>query len=130
MGRARIMEDAFPPVEGACAYCHGPLPKRRRRWCSDACWKKACIESNYGIWQHHLAELRGFKCEDCGCSLPKEWWKKDGAYHIHHIVRFADGGTHALDNLLVLCRGCHKAEHASRKVKEAKLQGEMFGGLE
>ena len=71
------------------------------------------IETNSGGWQHSLARMRGFVCEKCGKKLNPNWREKD--YDIHHIIPFAKGGTHALDNLIVLCRVCHKTEHASKK---------------
>ena len=104
---------AFPSQgKGFCRYCTGPLPRGRSSWCSDQCHELACIETNYGPWQWYLARIRGFICEKCGKNLNKYWGNKD--YDIHHIIRFADGGTHKLDNLLVLCKECHKKEHAAK----------------
>lgn len=36
-------------------------------------------------------------CADCGAK----------ATEIHHIKPIAQGGTHAWDNLMPLCKGCH-----------------------
>ena len=50
----------------------------------------------YMLSQRHI---RDGKCEYCG---------KMGFLHLHHIKPTRYGGTHAEDNLCVLCAGCHK----------------------
>lgn len=35
--------------------------------------------------------------------------------HFHHIMHYADGGTHEPYNLMVLCASCHAEEHEGEK---------------
>ena len=44
----------------------------------------------------------GHRCRKCG---------RAGRLEVHHQVPCSDGGTHDLDNLVTLCRGCHIALH-------------------
>jgi 5-methylcytosine-specific restriction endonuclease McrA len=46
----------------------------------------------------------GFKC----CRCPVRQIKGDGNLHVHHI---GDPTSHAMSNLITLCRKCHRAEH-------------------
>ncbi|MEO6884101.1 MAG: HNH endonuclease signature motif containing protein [Bacteroidia bacterium] len=41
------------------------------------------------------------QCQRCGKN------EKINTCHIHHIIRRANDGNHALENLVVLCRSCH-----------------------
>ena len=48
-------------------------------------------------------------CEEClkaGRLVPVE--------QVHHIRPLAEGGTHARDNLISLCKSCHARIHAER----------------
>lgn len=46
-----------------------------------------------------LLKRAGNRCEDCGTD--------EGPFHAHHIVPQALGGSHALENLKLLCEDCH-----------------------
>lgn len=48
--------------------------------------------------KEQVLERDGHACVWCGST---EWLEVD------HIVRYADGGTHDLDNLRTLCHDCH-----------------------
>lgn len=50
-------------------------------------------------------------CFRCGLS------EKIDTCHIHHIVRRAHGGNHALDNLVTLCKSCHVLMDGHDKMK-------------
>ncbi|MCG1009238.1 HNH endonuclease [Salinicoccus sp. ID82-1] len=41
--------------------------------------------------------------------------KSKNNLHFHHIVRFADGGEHSVDNLILLCHECHAEEHKGER---------------
>lgn len=36
--------------------------------------------------------------------------------HIHHIVKYSDGGLHVVENLMLLCAGCHAKAHKKDSV--------------
>jgi len=46
---------------------------------------------------------RGGGCQKCG---------RQDNINIHHIVAVSDGGNDEVDNLAVLCGGCHKEWHS------------------
>ena len=122
--RTILLGVAFPPTPGVCAYCGKPIKHKVGRWCCDKCRSLAYIEANYGHWQYDLAEMRGFKCEKCGKELTRRISPKD--YDIHHIIPWAAGGTHKLDNLRVLCRDCHKDIHAAKPKIDEVQQEKLF----
>lgn len=41
----------------------------------------------------------GRKCQECGCTEEPQ---------VDHIVPFAEGGSHDMENLQVLCRQCNR----------------------
>ena len=57
------------------------------------------------VWNRiraRVLEEGGYRCRKCG---------KAGVLEVDHILPLRDGGTHALENLQVLCRGCHIRKH-------------------
>lgn len=100
-----------------CAQCQKPLPKGRRKYCSDECsydyWKY-----HYGILWWNVAkgialERAGRKCEVCGAGM------MDVNLEVHHIEKLDRGEDYhnspknQQDNLRVLCRQCHEEMHHS-----------------
>lgn len=67
---------------------------RRRR-------RKYPETAEYIANRKHLSETVPF-CTNCGATERLE---------VHHIVPAEVGGTHALDNLQILCFKCHRTEH-------------------
>lgn len=49
-----------------------------------------------------------FTCQHCGA---KGGTQGDTELHAHHIVPKSRGGSHHLNNLVTVCRDCHKAIH-------------------
>ena len=83
------------------------MPKKPKRPCSyPGCpkltargWK--CIPDSY-VQQHPLCEV----CQKDGRLVATE--------EVHHKVPLSEGGTHARDNLIALCKSCHARIHAER----------------
>lgn len=69
-----------------------------------------------------VRERDNFKCQICG---------KDTNLHVHHIIPRRKGGSHDLENLILLCSSCHMAietgdsDHAIRKCTKNALK---YGG--
>lgn len=68
------------------------------------------------------------KCTDCGNSktdYPPGWHRTSvdglkktfllGGLEIHHIVSVSLGGTNKTENLILLCKECHKIRHGKKK---------------
>ena len=69
----------------------------RRRY--GRAWKR--IRDSY-VQTHPFCEI----CFEKGILVPVE--------EVHHKVPLAEGGTHARDNLISLCKSCHARIHAER----------------
>lgn len=63
-----------------------------------------------------LVRKRGGCCEECGGTI---------AVELHHVIRVADGGTFAEDNLRLLCWPCHQKAHGNEP-SEKGLQFHNF----
>lgn len=72
-------------------------PAVRRRY--GRAWSR--IRASY-VKEHPFCE----KCFERGIIVPVE--------EVHHIVPLSEGGTHARDNLISLCKSCHSRIHAER----------------
>lgn len=72
-------------------------PAVRRRY--GRAWKR--IRDRYAE-AHPLCEL----CQQNGKLTPTE--------EIHHKLPLSEGGTHATENLIALCKSCHAKLHAER----------------
>src|SRR4051812_2924536 len=86
-----------------CRYCKGEFePKCSTQFfCSPKC--RAAIRG--GNWKSQRAaalKRDSEECQECHTS---------GQLDVHHILPLYLGGTHALDNLISLCRTHHKEKH-------------------
>ena len=99
-------------TEKACLYCGGPLPKGRRKYCSDQCSASYWQENILPLWWGNAAAtaLRRTdgRCEECGSPEHLE---------VHHLVHLARGELrhnspkNVQSNLIVLCRPHHTQIH-------------------
>ena len=76
-------------------YNRDPATKRRY----GRAWKR--IRDKY-VSDHPL-------CEQC---LKQE--RLVATEEVHHLLPLSEGGTHARDNLIALCKSCHARIHAQR----------------
>lgn len=115
-----------------CLYCSKPLPKGRRKYCSDECSNKYFLEFIAPLWWNNAVKMAlkraKSRCEKCGIQshLAK--------LEVHHKRKLEPGELrhnspkNNQDNLLVLCKTCHEMEHhiKYRNQQEAiRLQGEL-----
>lgn len=113
--------------EGICEWCGRPIENRRRKsCCSEACTEqflRATSPVMYvntgsaGGYRNHMFRRDDYTCQMChtehrlinehGIPLPTT----DGQLDLHHIIPVSEGGTDAPDNLMTLCRDCHRKLH-------------------
>ncbi len=114
--------------EGVCEWCGSPIgDKRRTSCCCKECSTKFSIATSSvmcanvgsaGGYRNHIFRRDDYTCQVCG--TPHRMFSEydiplpttDGELDIHHVIRVADGGTDAPDNLLTVCRECHRKIHA------------------
>jgi hypothetical protein len=131
-----------PAAAGACAWCGGALPARRRSWCSDGCGELFWANHWWSVARSAVKRRDRYRCTQCGASGPKrpartkhathraylaamrEWRaaKKVARLEVNHIVPCA--GQHAqlscahhLDNLETLCMPCHKVHTSALRAR-------------
>ena len=100
--------------EGACEWCGSPLPnKRRKSCCGEECNRKfltatcAVMYANFGSaggYRNHIFRRDDYTCQMCG--EPHRVINENGI-----PLPTTEGGTDAPENLITLCRECHKKVH-------------------
>lgn len=95
---------------GRCWWCGADFPDTRaRRYCSRKC-RRNYQNNFYWLWASARALKRaGYLCQDCGLRGKRN-------LQVHHIIPLngSDRIVSALnkpDNLVVLCKKCHKKRH-------------------
>lgn len=93
-------------------WCSKPLPKRRRKYCSDECGDEYFTHYIEPLWRDNATKMAlkwaGYKCEECGSNEKLE---------VHHIEKLGESEPrwnspkNRQDNLKVLCRSCHENAH-------------------
>ena len=110
--------DSKKRLKGFCLYCGCELPKRKRSYCSDDCkWNCKCAIGDLQVTslRRYVHQFFIFECQDCGChfsrltpakiELPEHWGE------VHHKIPLEYGGSDTFDNLILLCKDCHKLRH-------------------
>lgn len=113
-------------ADGLCACgCGKALTGRRTRWAANVCSRRA--GDAYALRKGDSQAMRRAvydrdkgNCAECG--------EYDGEWQADHIIEWADGGTHDLENIQTLCLPCHKTKTkesrrlriAARKDQEAQ----------
>lgn len=130
----------YPPLERGpdgkyvCRGCGGAIPPNRETWCSKKCYQEHCPQEAISIVKQRDKEV----CQKCGWNYREEvkkwrgseaaflyrrqWWEaKPTKPEYHHVIPFSEGGSHAADNIMTLCHGCHAAETGAwRRSKSMK----------
>lgn len=123
-------ENVFFPApryekQGQCPWCGQDVQSKRRRYCSDDCRQAF---ANMTVWQRgrdpyslRILYRDGFTCQDCGefhaffnkhgMTIPID----DGDLNVHHILPVSCGGGDEPENLVTLCKECHKKRHEQLK---------------
>lgn len=107
--------------DGHCPWCGKPVTSKHRTYCCDDCRKKFADVTvwNRGRDAYSLRILYrdNFTCQDCGefhayknangIYVPID----DGQLQVHHVIPVSEGGGDEPENLLTLCKNCHKKRH-------------------
>lgn len=107
---------------GFCPWCGKPVSNKRRTYCNDKCrWEFDCST----VWHRgrdpyslRILYRDNFTCQDCGefhayknkhgVFIPID----DGNLEVHHIIFVSDGGGDEQQNLVTLCKTCHRKRHS------------------
>jgi hypothetical protein len=117
-----ISADALAGGEGAHDMDHvGPIPigTARRLACDASVMRVVLSERSEPLDVGRRSKVvpapmrravivRDGRCRFPGCDRPHTWCDA------HHIIHWADGGSTALSNLILLCRQHHRAIHTGR----------------
>lgn len=118
--------------ENQCPWCGKTVNNKRRRFCCDDCRQKF---DNATVWNRgrdpyslRILYRDNFTCQDCGnfhafinefgMAIPID----DGLLQVHHILPVAQGGGDQQQNLITLCKKCHKERHDKLRIKEAEQE--------
>jgi len=97
-----------------CCLCGKPVPPQRRNWCSAACVQAYRMDSDWKYAKQQAIKRDAWTCQICRCLVYLKGRKDAPALaEVDHIVRVADGGTNAQDNLRTTCIRCHEQRHKS-----------------
>ena len=113
--------------EGACEWCGSPIKnKRRSSCCSQPCsYEFTCATSpvmyrntkSAGGYRNHIFRRDDYTCQICGTphravnEYGIELPTTDNELDLHHKIPVSEGGSDAPDNLVTVCRKCHKEIH-------------------
>jgi 5-methylcytosine-specific restriction endonuclease McrA len=113
--------------EGYCEWCGSQIMNKRMTCC---CTKEHKLQydihtsslyyanqGSRGGYGNHILRRDNYTCQLCG----EHHWEvnendiplptTDGHLDIHHKIYVENGGSDAPDNLITLCRECHKRVH-------------------
>lgn len=112
--------------EGFCEWCGSELPKRRTSCCCEECsvnFNRATNSARGNVgggYRNHIMRRDKYTCQKCGefhalinengIPLPTS----DGELDVHHKIPVHLGGSDSPDNLVTLCRKCHKEIHRQK----------------
>lgn len=103
----------LPKPDGIhCIICSAPLPPRKRKYCSDSCFREWHAKIEIQDWNEIksiVLKRDKYTCQNCDFKS-----YKTGELHVHHIVPIANGGNEfKVSNCITLCTECHKKAHVS-----------------
>ncbi len=116
-------------AKGFCEWCNKKIINKRRTSCCCKEHSQAFLNAvspvmyanigSVGGYRGHILRRDKYTCQVCGefhgeysphgVPLPTT----DGQLDVHHVTRVKDGGTDDPDNLITVCRACHKQIHRS-----------------
>ncbi len=123
----------------SCLWCDKPLPKRRRKYCSDDCSHEYFVQVISPLWWSNAVKMAleraSNKCENCGS--PESNMFNGISYRtnleVHHKVKLEAGEVrhnspkNKQDNLEVLCTSCHGVAHHKLNTAPSSQLGYNLG---
>lgn len=99
----------------------GGIAGERQSYASTIPWKKASI----AVWVRDNST-----CQNCGKE--KDFTFKKGDFHIHHIVPFSQSKElrSDLDNLILLCKVCHRWVHSKANKQMLFIASPLVGSAD
>ncbi len=111
-----------------CRWCGKELSGRRTSFCSEQCSR---LFNNMTVWNRgrdsyslRILYRDNFTCQDCGefnafknehgIYIPID----NGNLNVHHIKFVCNGGGDEPENLVTLCKSCHKKRHKKKGANE------------
>jgi len=95
--------------EKYCIVCGKPLGGRQLKFCSAECATYHWRNSTWGGLRRQALERDRYTCQKCGRRYP------DVKVEVHHIMPRKFGGRDSLDNLITLCRDCHRKDKHTKR---------------
>jgi len=106
-----------PKADGIhCINCGTTLPKKRRTFCSDKCYKENFDKFDWNTVKNRIMERDGHKCKCNGCQKTIE-------LSVHHIKPVRQFPELVLEesNLITLCRYHHEFHEKNTLPKDQIL---------
>ncbi len=135
--KARTLYD-FRPIRrprfadvGQCEWCGQALSGKQTSFCTDKCrrmFTNLTVWKSRGGYAQHILRRDGFACQDCGDFHALENRhgiyvpSSDGELDIHHILPISEGGTDCPENLVTLCKECHRTRHRALWATETSYE--------
>lgn len=61
-----------------------------------------------------VLERDGYKCQECDDPVGGKHNPHVETAHVHHKEPVSEGGSNKPENLVTLCKGCHKKQHRTQ----------------
>lgn len=109
-----IVRELFKRDKGVCAHCATDTHALRKR--VKQLWWDAKARKPYWLIRASTARLVRWMKKHGWPRMGRRWWEAD------HIIEFARGGSHRLENRQTLCVRCHKIKSA-QFMKARRING-------
>ena len=116
--RSLLVRAGFhPKTQGSrlCTLCGSICHPPRRWYCSDTCAKHWMQMFNWHTICKRVKRRDHYTCLDCGCNNRNRTQHSAHSTHhtfnVHHIIPLTKGGLTVDENLITLCKKCHRMRH-------------------
>lgn len=100
---------------GVCLNCGNKLSGRQKKYCCDKCFQEFYDNHHWQSFRRMIFKKRKNTCEICNKKI-EEFYRDYGILEIHHKCQIKNGGELCDENnVLLVCKDCHKKLHKKRK---------------